>query len=286
MLLTVRRHPLQGMAPVWQQWCIASVLVAGLALPAALFAQAILVSPSTLLLTQSQRAEQITVGTGGDNFASFEVTDAFFLQKADGELSAVSPTGPVNSALPWLRVGPRRFSTEPGRGMAVRVAARPPPDLAPGEYRLHLLVTNKGSSDPLPTELSATGRDPSLVVQVPIQVSHGVRVLYRNRVQPEGGQLAALSQETEGADIHFAFDVVRLGQTSLIGAYQVFTRANGQDQDLGRPFGVSVYAELERRRFLTKVPRSDIPNGSVLCIRLTFLDASNPELKPVEACTA
>ena len=93
-----------------------------------------------------------------------------------------------------------------------------------------------------------------------------------------------LAQEPEGPNINFGFDVVRLGQTSLIGTYQIFTRMNGKDQDLGREFGVSVYAELDKRRFTTAVLQSDIPRGSTVCARLTFADDGNPELQPVEAC--
>ncbi len=261
------------------------LLVLWLTVPAMVTAQEVMISPGTILLTQSKRSDVITVGSGADSFATFGVTDAFFIQSGDGQLRAVAPREPKNSALSWLRVGPRKFSTEPGTGMQVRVAARPPADLAPGEYRLHLLIINRGSSEPQRLERPNTTQEGAVSVEIPMMVSHGVRILFRNKVQPEGGRLEFLRKEPNGPYTDLVFDVVRLGMTSLIGKYQIFTRSNGRDQDLGREFGVSVYEELDRRRFTTKVQRSDIPDGSLLCARLIFTDAGNPDLKPVEACT-
>lgn len=245
----------------------------------------VMISPGTLVLGDKQRAGVVLASAPGDKLASLDVSDAFFGQRADGVLQAGDPATDARSASRFLRVGPRRFATSPGESVAVRVAARPPADLAPGEYRLHLTIANRGGESPTPQEAGEGQGADGIAVSIPIRVARAARVLYRHQVVPEGGRLEALERGVREGNAVLGFDVVRLGQTSLLGRYQLFARdARGGETALGKAQGASIYAELERRRFEAGVPLAEVPAGAALCVRLTVDDPGAPQLGAVEAC--
>lgn len=267
----------------------ATRLLALLAFPAlSAYGQQVMLTPGTLVLDGSTRSGEIMVGNPGDGVATFRVDDAFFVQAANGQLSANSPKTAGNSALAFLRVGPRRFALAGGEGQTVRVAARMPRELAPGEYRLHLAVTNlaeqAAQADVAKAQHAASQ---SIGVVIPFNVARGVRVLLRHQVLPEGGRLGGLTRRSEGADVVLGFDIQRLGATSLLASVVPFVRGqDGRDLKSWPAVGTSIYAEQPSRHFEAKVPASEIPNGARLCARLVHSDAGAPHLPSMEACAA
>lgn len=245
-----------------------------------------MVAPGTLVLDEGLRAGVIVVGIPGDQPASFEVKDSFFLQDANGQLRAADPEAAANSAASFIRVGPRRFSLTPGQGQQVRVAVRPPASLLPGEYRMHLTIANAGVQALRPDEVQKPQHPDALSLVVPIQVARGVRILYRHKVRPEGGRLESLALRREADTATVTFDVVRLGVTSLLATYQMFIRdRDGDVRDVGRDAAVGIYAEQARRHVSVQLPAAEVPEGAILCVRLVPDDPGNSGLSPAETCT-
>ncbi len=248
-------------------------------------AQSLMLSPGTLVLNEQRRAAAISVGTTGDRLTTFEVNNSFFIQQSDGQLMAADPTTAEGTAVDFVRVGPRRFVAEPGRGQQVRVAVRPPRDLTPGEYRMHLTVVSAGDSDATPTESVTTETDSGMRVVIPVRVARAVRVLYRHRIQPEGGDVNAVRRRHEGTDAAIDFEVSRKGKTSLIAETEILAMSS-RGTILSRWPGpaVSVYTENERRDFSARVPITEIPPNANLCVRLTVTDEMAQGLSTVTRC--
>lgn len=249
-------------------------------------AQQVMLTPGTLVLDGSARSGEITVGNPGGAVATFRVDDAFFIQGADGQLSAKAAETAGNSAHKLLRVGPRRFALAGGEGQTVRVAARVPRELAAGEYRLHLAVTNLAEKAARADVAQARhAASQSLGVVIPFNVARGVRVLLRHQVSPEGGRLAGLTRRREGADAVLAFDVQRLGATSLLASVVPFARgSDGRELKSWPAIGTSIYAEQSSRRFEARLPADELPSGASLCARLEHSDPGAPRLPAAEAC--
>lgn len=259
-----------------------------LAAPAAMSrSQSIMLSGTNIILSDSIRAGSITVGSGSGEFASFELSESAFIQQADGKIVSSTQANVPNSAMPFLRVGPKRFTVEPGRGLEVRVAARPPANLAPGEYRAHFSVMNTGSQAGDPTESIKADLGEGISVVIPIRIARAVRVLYRHQVRPEGGRLGAVSRAVEGSDVVASFGVTRLGVTSLLAKTEVIARDAG-GKELGRwdgP-GINIYPENASRVFAARVPSASVPKDARLCVLMTVTDPGAKGLAPVEACAS
>jgi fimbrial chaperone protein len=243
----------------------------------------VLLSDTLIVVDDRSRAGTLTVGAPGAGFANFEINDLHYLQDADGQLTT-SPAIEANAAA-ILRVGPRRFQVEPGRGQQVRIAARPPRDLAPAEYRLHLQVVNTAGGGGAPDEVLSGRTQEGMTVAIPIRIARAVRVLYRHQVRPEGGRVEALSHSQEGAEEVIAFSVARLGATSLLARTEVVARdAAGNEQARWPGPAVSIYPELERRALSARVPAAEVPAGAKLCVELKVTDPGAGDIEPVQGC--
>lgn len=253
-----------------------------LSLPFQVVAQTPIISPSTLVLDNDQRGGIVLVGVADDEPAAFQVTDAFYVQDDDGNLKEIRIEDASFSAARFLRAGPRRFSLVPGEGMQLRIAARPPQDLAPGEYRLHLRIESLGEQMKSATPPSS---DPALEVVVPIRVALAVRVLYRHKIKPAGGRIEKLAVQKSEASTELQFEIERLGHASLLAEYQVFARqADGKMNPIGKSKGANIYREIGRRHFSERFAREQVADTEVLCIRLTPRDPGDPNLKTHEVC--
>jgi len=264
----------------------AALLTAAFLSPLHAHAQQVMLSTGTVILDDRTRAGEILVGNPTQSLSSFEVHDAFFVQDATGNLTQISPEGPANSALSFLRVGPRAFALGPGESQTVRLAARLPDDLSPGEYRVHLSVTNLSQSDALPGDTGAGATETEMGAVIRFNIARGVRILVRHGVTPEGGRIEGLSARADGSETVLGFDLVRLGATSFIGNYQAFARgSDGREMHAWPSRGASLYAEVPSRHFEARIPSAEVPAGATLCIRLVVDDAGAPGLAPVEACS-
>lgn len=263
-------------------------VVAGLGL--ALFslltqAQSLMLSPGTVVLSDQQRAAAILVGTTGDRLTTFEVSNSFFIQQPDGLLIAADPASSEGTAVDFLRVGPRRFVAEPGRGQQVRVAARPPRDLPPGEYRMHLTVASVGDSDATPSVSMTAETGNGIKVVIPVRVARAVRILYRHEIEPEGGDLEALRRQRKGSDVVVDFTVRRKGQTSLIAETEILAMSSlGTVLSRWPGPAVSVYTENDRRHFSARVPANEVPGNVSLCVRLSVTDEMVHDVAAVTRC--
>lgn len=264
---------------------IAAAWLALISFPVLTQAQSLMLSPGTLVLNEQQRAAAISVGTTGDRLTTFEVSDSFFTQQSDGQLIAADPTTAKGTAADFVRVGPRRFVAEPGRGQQVRVAVRPPADLSPGEYRMHLTVASTGDSDATPTESVTTETASGIRVVIPVRVARAVRVLYRHQVQPEGGTVEAVRRQRDGSDTAIDFEVLRKGPTSLLAKTEVLAMSSTGNILTRWPGpAVNIYTDNDRRHFSTRVPVAEIPPNANLCVRLTVTDEMAPGLSTVTRC--
>lgn len=253
-----------------------AVLVAA-ASPAA--AQQVLIAPSSVVFEDGERSSQLLVGNTGDATSLYTLEPAFFRMEPDGKLTELAPPFPGNSAEDLIRFSPRQFELPPGGSQVVRMATRLPKSLPPGEYRIHLRVTNLGEAQLAPR--IATAEDGTTTVEIRIQVARAVRVLVRHGVNAGRATLASVSAEPAGGGrVRVAAELARTGKGSSRGVYRIYARGRGGSGDEIVSRGVLIYSELDRRRVEETLPPGSIGSGTELCVAYrdeTAADSSEEE---------
>lgn len=185
-----------------------------------------------------------------------------------------------NFANDLVRFSPRQVTLPPGGAQIVRLQLRKPADLAPGEYRSHLVFQALPRAQPA----GAGGRAPTTAsdgidIELTAIVSLSIPVIVR---QGETSATIALTNVSvkaspvAGDPPFLSFDLLREGNRSVYGDVVVsFTRRGGKELVVGRANGVAVYVPNGLRR--AQVPLQLPPNQKLANGRLQVSFVERPE---------
>ncbi len=211
------------------------------------------VFPTRVVLEGRTRSAEVIVINRGGATATYRVSLRHMRMTEDGALVEVQdPLPGERFADDLLRYGPRRVRLDPGMSQVVRIVVRKPRDLAPGEYRSHLVFQPlPRAPEPAPKGQDAVGLSVRLTVvfaiSIPVIARHGdlsasvtiSDLALQREAEPEGGR-------------ELVFYLNRSGERSVYGDIRVtFTPDRGPDRGIERevalPRKVAVYAPTPRR---------------------------------------
>ena len=226
---------------------VAAAIAAGLACGAPAMAQADLLIAPTRVIINGGGSTQVILNNIGNAPATYRISLELRRMTEEGELVDVAEadaTPAEQAALAMIRYAPRRITLPPDQPQSVRISARPGPELADGEYRVHMKFA--GVPAPLTPEEAASQKTGSglTIKLIPI---YGITI----PVIVRKGQLAALATianprvvtTREGSFLDL--DMARSGTRSVYGEIIVRPKAGGDP--LFQVRGIAVYPELAKR---------------------------------------
>ncbi|MGR4865108.1 hypothetical protein [Caulobacter sp. LARHSG274] len=239
------------------------------------------ISPKRVTFDEAGRSATVYIFNRGSQAATYSLGLVDRVMTPDGQIRTVAeaagaPDGVaagarLKSAAALLTFAPRRVTLKPGESQTVRIRVLRPADLAVGEYRSHLTVTDvpPETAGLTAEEAAAPGAGelavrvvalfsvsiPVIVRQGPADVQAGIdAVRFSVKDSPASG--AAGAKRTGVLSV----DLVRQGASSLFGDVEIrAVKAGKPGEVIGGAKGVAVYGEIDRRTLalpLTRVPAS------------------------------
>lgn len=243
---------------------------------------AVSVAPMMVILDTGGRPGSFDVINFSARTATFRLDPLYALIDDEGVQRFEEPAGQPGSAAPFLRWAPRQFEVQPGATRSIRLSARAPADLPPGEYRLHLRVTNIGAAPERPVATD----EPAIGVNIRIQIAQAVRILVRHRVGPGTARLEAASLQTAETGQRLSFTLVNNREGgSVLGRYAIVSAAPGGAERLLRETDVTLYPDTDRRPVVMDMAPADLPPGSRACVRF-WNSRGGRAGSPQEACVS
>ena len=206
----------------------------------------LLVAPTRVVMNGGGSAE-VVLSNIGSAPATYRITVELRRMDGEGDFSDVaeeSANAVERAALDMIRYAPRRITLLPGQPQAVRISARPAPDLPDGEYRVHMgfrAIPAAMTPEEAAKEAAAGGLSirltPVYGITIPVFVRKG---------RLEGG--AALANPRlvkEGEHTFVELDMSRSGQRSVFGMIEGKTACGEQVFQLR---GIAVYPEVTQRK--------------------------------------
>ena len=226
---------------------IAAATMAGLACSTPVLAQADLLIAPTRVIISGSGSTQVILNNIGAAPATYRISLELRRMGAEGELVDVAEadaTPAERAALAMIRYAPRRITLAPDQPQSVRISARPGPELADGEYRVHM----KFAGVPAPTTpeeaaklQTGTGLSIKLTpiygITIPVIVRKGQLTAEPAIANPR----VVTSKEGSFLDL----DMTRSGTRSVYGEIVVRPKAGGDP--LFQVRGIAVYPELAKR---------------------------------------
>jgi hypothetical protein len=225
-----------------------TTLATALSMPAPLAAQGDLLIAPTRLVLDGRRGGEVILSNIGDEEATYRVDLELRRMTPEGELVPIDQADAnvtEKAALEMIRYAPRRVVLPPDEPQAIRISARPGPELADGEYRVHMSFAAIPKVQPLSSEdagASASGGFainlvPIYGITMPIIVRKGELEVTAGLANPR------LEQGSEGAA--FVVDITRTGSASVYGDLLVYRQGDAEPAFVAR--GIGVYPEIASR---------------------------------------
>lgn len=212
------------------------------------------VSPTRVIFEGRTRSVEVLLLNRGTSVATYRIFFKNMRMNEDGSLQDVEEPEPGQLfADKYIRYSPRQITIEAGRSQTVRLLVRKPKELAPGEYRSHLVfrsVPPAAAGESIETEGLEEGEIrvrmiPIFAISIPVFILHGdlsaSLALSDLRLAP--------SENGSGPPVLFA-RLDRSGNRSIGGAVvAMFKPDGGEEVEVGRLGGVAVYTPVATRTF-------------------------------------
>ncbi|HEU4650341.1 MAG TPA: molecular chaperone, partial [Croceibacterium sp.] len=149
------------------------------------------------------------------------------------------------AALEMIRYAPRRVLLPPNEPQAIRITARPGPELPDGEYRVHLSFAAIPKVQAVTPEAQAAVPEGGFAINlVPIYGITMPIIIRKGHLEVTAG-LANPRLEQGAAGTSFALDITRSGTESVYGDVLVYRQ--GAEEPVLVARGIGVYPEIDQR---------------------------------------
>ncbi|HYW50306.1 MAG TPA: hypothetical protein VE861_06860 [Gemmatimonadaceae bacterium] len=223
-------------------------LLAAAQLPVPLAAQAILVAPQGVVLTNRERSGSVELYNPSTRAAEISIRAVYGhpTTTAEGDLTLAiveQPDSTQPSAAGFVDAFPRRLVLQPNQRQTVRLLARPPVGLPDGEYWARLIIAAKEAAPAAAPSSDSSGMSVGLTLEVRTIIA----VNFRNGVQRTGVQLGELAASTTADSLVLRAPMQRTGTAAWIGMTTVrLTNARG-DVIATRAMQTAVYQSITPR---------------------------------------
>lgn len=205
---------------------VAAIVSAAFLLATALQAQAILVAPQGVVLDARTRTGSVELYNPGDRASEVTLSTLFGypVSTPEGEITlrvVERPDSTHPSAAGFIEPFPRRLVLQPGQRQTVRLLARPPQGLAPGEYWARLVVAARESSAPRAPDDSAAASTGDVRVGFSLEVRTIIAVNYRTGALRTGVAVGTPTTQVTADSVIVRVPMERTGTAAWIGATRV-----------------------------------------------------------------
>jgi P pilus assembly chaperone PapD len=251
-------------------------------------------SPKRVVFDPQTRSAVVYVFNRGTAASTYNIELSDKVMTPDGQIrdadavaklpEGSTPAAQLKSAKSMIVFTPRHVTLEGGASQVIRLRVLRPADLAAGEYRSHLTVTQVPPNDAGLTAEQAAGTDekqlsvhltaqfsisiPLIVRQGPADIRAAIdHVSYAVRAAPRSEPGSASSVGV------ISMDLARQGASSLFGDVEVYTLVKGKQGDIiGALRGVGVYPEVDHRAVDLTLARK-VASGEQLMVIYRSQDA-------------
>jgi fimbrial chaperone protein len=209
----------------------------------------LMINPTRIVFENNQRSAQVDVINDGSTPATYRVSLVNRRMTDTGEFKDITEPGDGDKfAAPMLVYSPRQIVLQPGSQQLVRIALRKPAELAPGEYRSHLMfekVADPTLTNSLESQVKPSSNEVGVTIAALIGVSIPV-IVRQGKTQAAttisdvvvekaaaAGQPATLSLQLNRSGSRSVYGDLTATYKNAAGKEQVVAQAGGPAQSAG-----------------------------------------------------
>jgi len=233
--------------------------------------------PTRVIFEGRDRFADITLINTGNDTKTYSMGWEFF-EMSEGTGAYISKEKPITdfNLAEHVVYSPRRVTLQPGEKQKIRLALRPPAEIAPGEYRAHFRFQSV-REDP-----AAKPNDPNdnkMSAAVNINVGYSIPVVYSVGDSDAKGAIESMKLERdENGVLTATIPVTRSGGPyGLHGHLFVYHQpaGGGKEKLVGEISNAHVFPEIHQRIFKVKFSDNAVNGGNLRVLFRHFDKAKN-----------
>jgi len=270
---------------------LSTILIIGLPVTKTLAQGAgdLIVAPTRVVFDDRTRSAQLSLANKGSETATYRISLINMRMDDNGQLIEIDRPGEGELfAENLIRYSPRQVVLEPGAAQTIRLLLRKPADLAPGEYRSHMLFRaipeDGGVSVEAPADPNALSVNliPIFGISIPVIVRHGDL-----SADVSLADIQVLPPDEQNTMPRAAFTLVRDGQRSAFGDLHVTLEKAGETPVVvGQIMRLAVYTPNKSRRVTVQLRVPDDTTLSGGTLKVVFTNPGETPDKAVTTATA
>ncbi len=248
-----RKEPTRSFGSKWWKQILIGLL---LSLPAVPAIGGILVSPTVVFVSETNRTGRMTLHNPTERAQEVNIKFSFGLPATDslGTVRVAFQDSAVTdprSALEWVKSFPRRVVIAAGESQTVRIMVNPPGDLPDGEYWARIMIRSQNATEDLPTAAAdQIATHLTMVTEMAIMLKYRTGELFSQLEMSEARAIATDST------VDVWMDLENLGNVSYMGVLRLWLRdADGTEMHQFIS-NLAVY-RTQTRRFVLPVPEGE-----------------------------
>lgn len=232
------------------------------------------VVPHRVVFQGRDRAAEVMLRNDGSAPATYRVILKEMVMLPSGRLEDRTKAAGELTAADMVRMTPRQVELKPGEVQMVRFQLRKPAELADGEYRSHVLFQAVPPAE-APQPAAPEGDKglsfkltPIFGITIPIIVRHGT---LKAELGLKGAKV--LPPEKEGGPWDLSFEILRKGNSSVLGDLQVQVEKSAhhkKGEALIQLKGIGIYTGLDAREMRLPLPAPKGVDFKGAQLRITF----------------
>ncbi len=230
-----------------------------------------LISPLRVLLDKDNQTASIILNNPSDGARTYRLEWVDQQMSEDGVYRPYKEGESRQSASSYLRLAPRQITVAAKSSQSVRVSFHSNADMAPGEYRSHLLFkVLEDVSEPY--SVSKIGAGEGMTMQLNMQLSMSIPVVIRYRVTAQPNvkiaKVEPVPTTAPGQAAQLAVVLQRSGVASSFGRViiEMQVTPDAPVEKIGQADNISIFTDMAERRLILSLRDSSIPAGAWLRI--------------------
>ena len=226
----------------------------------------LLIAPGRLVFEGRARTAALNLTNIGLQKATYRITMVRMEMSENGSFKELPPNPEADKDLFSLfSYSPHEVVLESQESQAVRFLVKKPANLAPGEYRVHLVFR---AIPPTPDPTAPPKNDGTISISLTPIYGLSIPLIMRHGDTSAVPSISQLSLDKDQK--HLLFDLNRSGNQSVYGNLEAtLVPLKGASKSLAKMNGVAVYANLSARHISLPLP-ADIPLPKGSRIQVTF----------------
>ena len=180
----------------------------------------VLAAPTVVFLSDKNRTGRIHLENPSSKPKEVEVYFSFAIPVSDslGNIALVlqdSNITDTRSCAEWVRAFPRKVLLPPNGSQVVRLVARPPKDLADGEYWARIVIRSQEGE----TSIPLANESEQITTQLNMIMQTAISLKYRTGELAAKAELKSLKTTIENNEVLVLADLENLGNVSYLGMF-------------------------------------------------------------------